>query len=122
MRLPHSFQGHDHPSAPNRKFNAEGPGLFAHAGLAPCGGVGACAVKFLSVSGGVNRLLPKPALFRCAACQGRSLTNGLLLAFAKRGEQVTALVFAPLIGSGPIKSQAIDFFKSRKPPRRIVHP
>jgi hypothetical protein len=80
------------------------------------------AVKFLSVSGGVNRLLPKPALFWRAACQGRSLTNGLLLAFATRGEQVTALVFAPLIGSGPIKSQAIGFFNSRKPPRRFVHP
>ena len=71
--------------------------------LAPVAG------KFLSVSGGVNRLLPKPALFWRAACQGRSLTNGLLLALAKRGEPVTALVFAPLLGSGPIKSQAIGF-------------
>jgi len=47
--------------------------------LAPVAG------KFLSVSGEVNRLLPEPALFRCAACRGGSFTNGLLLAFVKRG-------------------------------------
>jgi hypothetical protein len=79
------------------------------------------AAKFFSVSGEVNRLLPEPALFGCAACQGGSLTNGLLLAFVKRGEQVTALIFAPPLGSEP-KSQAMDFTKSCKPLRRIVHP
>jgi len=43
------------------------------------------AGKFLSVSGGVNRLLPKPLLFWRAACQGGNWTNGLLLAVVKRG-------------------------------------
>jgi hypothetical protein len=47
--------------------------------LAPVAG------KFLSVSGGVSRLLPKPALFWRAACQGGNWTNGLLLAVVKRG-------------------------------------